>query len=161
VNLKKEKKKKKKGCPLIDDEALCSDHNVSSDEESEDTDKGNQSIFGSWLDNESFSEDYLAEHRLVGRDLTVEGTEAPGNIGPSTLSHGKQLYPRSSGKIFPPPNPAAAIGGFKSLRRPQGDSISDFSSEKDFEDGDRSDNQSHAEEGKTPEGEEDDDEDTL
>ena len=93
--------------------------------------------------------------------MTVERTEAPGNIGPSTLSRGKQLYPRSRGKIFPPPNPAAAIRGFKSLRRPQGDSSSDFSSEKEFEDRDRSDNQSHAEEGKTPEGEEDDDEDTL
>jgi hypothetical protein len=153
---KKKKKKKMKRCPLIDDEAICTDGNVSSDEESEDTDKANQSSFGSWLDNKSFSEDYLADHRLVGRDSTVEGTEAPGNIGPSTLSCGKQLYPRSRGKIFPPPNPAPFIGGFKTLRLPQGDSSSDFSSEKEFEDGGGSDNQSHAEEGKTPEDEEED-----
>jgi hypothetical protein len=108
------------------------------------------------LDNQSFNEDYVPDHRLLGRDLTVEGTEDPGNIGPSTLSRGKQLYPRSRGKIFPPPNPAAVIGGFKSLRRPQGDSSSDFSSEKEFDDGDKSETQSHAEEGKSPEEEEED-----
>jgi hypothetical protein len=101
-------------------------------------------------------EEYNHAYRLVGTNVSSEATGIAANLGPNTGSRGKQLQYIPRGKRFNPPNPAAVIGGFKSLRRPHGDSSSDSSSEKEFDDGDKSDNQSHAEEGKTPEDEEED-----
>jgi hypothetical protein len=112
------------------------------------------------LEIQSFNEPYDPAHRLIGTNFSSEVTETPANVGPTTRSRGKQLYSQSRGKAFCPPIPAAARGGIQSLRLPSGDSDSDSSSEEEFDEGDRTDNQSHAEEGKTPEGEDDEDEET-
>jgi hypothetical protein len=152
---KEQKQQERFRCPFIEFEAKCDDKNVSSDEHT-DTSDFSRSMKKFINDEILEEEEYNHAYRLVGTNVSSEATGIAANLGPNTGSRGKQLQYIPRGKRFNPPNPAAVIGGFKSLRRPHGDSSSDSSSEKEFDDGDKSDNQSHAEEGKTPEDEEED-----
>ncbi len=143
------KKQKRFGCPLIEYEAGCSDKQASSDEHTDDTGDISRNmedfITGELLEEEG----YLADHRLVGRNVS-EATET------NARSLGKQLY-QFRGKRFNPPFPATATG-VKSLRQPRSESDSDSSNENEFEDGDNSDSQHNSGQGKTSEDEEEDQE---
>jgi hypothetical protein len=119
-----------KGNIYVEDEAFCGDKNVSSDEETEETDKAEQTSIDDWLEIQSFNEPYDPVHRLISTNFSSEVTETPANVGPTTHSRGKQLYSQSRGKAFCPPIPTAARGGIKLLRLPSGDSDSDSSSEE-------------------------------
>jgi hypothetical protein len=166
VTLEKEQKKetgkvatkRKPYHPCIEYESGCGDRGVSSDEDTEDTNKADQSSIGTWLERQSFNEEYEPAHRLIGRQFSSEVTETHANVGPSTRSGGKRLYSQSRGKTLRPPMPGAAIGGMKYLRPPLGGSESDSSGEEEFDEEDRTANKSHSGEGKTPESEEEEEE---
>ena len=121
VTLEKEQKqetgkvatKRKPYHPCIEYESGCGDRGVSSDEDTEDTNKAEQSSIGTWLDRQSFNEEYDPAHRLIGRQFSSEVTETHANVGPTTRSGGKRLYSQSRGKTLRPPMPGAAIGGMK------------------------------------------------
>jgi hypothetical protein len=153
---KVQKKQKRHQCPYIDYEAHCEDKTASSDEHTDDTGDNSQAMKEFINDEILEKEDYIANHRLLGSNVSSEETRTPVNRGPNTLSRGKQL--QLSGKRFNPPTAASRRGGVKGLRLQQSDFDSVSSRENELDDGDASYNQSHAEEGKTPEGEEEEEE---
>lgn len=152
--IEKVKPKTKQSNPFIDDEEICDNKDVSSNVQTEQTDK--QPSFESFLDNRSFDEVYDPSHVLIGRNVKVTETGTPVNIAPSTHpNHGKSLGP-------PIPGVAGGHYGGKSLIQPPQDSDNESSTDKAFDQQDSADNKSQSYEGKTPEDEDDkDDESNL